>query len=736
MSKRQPAHTAPSSPARRRWLGAAALTVVVPWALPGCSSLPVIPARPSPDADAALGWIRFAEGRYQLWLPRAEMGQQVDAALRQIAAEELGVPPEAIHVARPSTADIAPVRATVGSESIALFALPLAQACATLREARAAGRTGTLQAEALPPERLRSFGPGTRWVGQGLADPALPALLRGEARYAADVRLPGMLYGRVLRAATSPDLPARLAQANEAAARAVPGFVALVRDEALTHGRSEGLGIVARTPGALDRIEAALAARWQTSGSFQPADLARAIDVDARLARGALPHTVADEQPAGAPAAAPASPPPPAPDWQPGDWPVDLRIVIDAAPHAGIEPRCAVASFGPDGRLQLWCGSQDTFFVRAVLARRLGLDAERVLVHGQRIGGAFGGRTICTVELEAAVLARAVRAPIKLQWTRAQEWQQGFHRPPSSHRIRARVADGRLQAWWHAFVSTPILLTNAALPEWLNPVTRVIGDQGAARGAALPYRAAHRRTEYALQRLPLYCGPWRGLGAGPNALAIESAIDACARAAGADPLAFRLAQVASPRLAAVLRQAAAAAGWGTPGRHLGLACGIYKGNGFAAVVAEVAARGGRWVVVKLTCALDCGRIVNPDAVRAQTEGNLVWGLGMVFGAALPVADGAVAAQGLAEAGLPRLSDVPPLQIDLLPSTQPPGAAGETAIVAAAGAIANALTAASAHRPLRFPLPADAPARHDGASAAAAGAPASAAVSAAPASATR
>lgn len=689
---------------RRRWLKGAALTVLLPaapLALTGCSSLPVIPARPEPDATTALGWVRWQGGRYHLWLPRAEMGQQVDTALRQIAAEELGVPPEAIAVARPGTADIAPVRATVGSESIALFALPLAQACATLREARAAGRSGTLVAEPRSAAELRSFRSGARWVGQGLPHPALPALLRGEPLFAADVRLPGLLYGRVLRAPTSPDLPSRLLQADEAAARAVPGFVALVRDPALTHGRAEGLGLVARTPGALDRIEAALAARWQTDGTFGPAELAAAVDVDRHLAAGRLPHTVTD-----GPVPAPAA----------GAWDVDLRIDIAAAPHGGLEPRCAVAVFEPDGRLRVWCGTQDPFFVRAVLARRLGLDRDRVLVQNQRIGGAFGGRTICTVELEAALLARAAGAPVKLQWTRAQEWQQGFHRPPSSHRLRARVADGRLQAWWHAFVSTPILLTNAALPEWLNPVTRVVGDQGAARGAALPYRAGQQRTEYALERLPLYCGPWRGLGAGPNALAIEVAIDACAQAAKADPLAFRVAHAASPRLAEVLKQAAHAAGWGMPGRRFGIACGIYKGNGYAAVVAEVAAQAGRWTVVRLTCAVDCGLVVNPDAVRAQTEGNLVWGLGMVFGAALPVAEGAVVAQGMAEAGLPRLSEVPPMHTLLVDSCEAPGAAGETAIVAAAGAIANALAAASGHRPLRFPLAADDPARRRGAGA--------------------
>lgn len=681
---------------RRTLLGGAGLTVL----LAGCGALPVIPKRPLPEAGDAQGWIRYADGRYTLWLPRAEMGQHVDTALLRIAGAELDVPAESITLQLPATDQIAPVRATVGSESIALFALPLAQACATLREAVAAGRTeGELMAEPRPATRLRAFRPGALAAGSAVAHPAGQALVRGQPLFTADVRRPGALFGRVLRSPASPDLPSRLVAADEAAARAVPGFVALVRDPLLTHGQAEGLGLVARTPGALDRIEAALAPRWAVSGDFDADAVLETLDVDRALEEDALPHAVVDariDEPAG-------------------PWDVDLRVHIAAAPHAAIEPRCAVAEFDADGRLRVWTGTQDAFYVRAVLARRLGRDAEAITVHGQRMGGAFGGRTLCTVELEAAVLARAVSAPVKLQWTRAAEMQQGFHRPPSSHRLRARVVGGRLQTWWHAFVSSPILFTNAALPAWLHPVTRFTGDAGVARGADMPYRVPHKRTEYALRRLPLYTGPWRGLGAGPNALAVESAVDECAHHAGADPLAFRLAQVTDPRLARVLQRAAEAAGWHDTrprGRHLGLACGIYKLNSYAAVVAEVMAVQGRWRVIRLVCAHDCGPVVHADGVRAQCEGNLVWGLGMVFGGALPLAGGGVAASGFDEVPMPRLPEVPAMHVVLIDEGDAGtavGGAGETAIVAAAGAIANALRAASGVRLTRFPLAADDPA---------------------------
>jgi isoquinoline 1-oxidoreductase subunit beta len=333
-------------------------------------------------------------------------------------------------------------------------------------------------------------------------------------------------------------------------------------------------------------------------------------------------------------------------------------------------------------------------------------------VHACRVGGAFGGRTLVTVELEAALLARAAGVPVKLQWSRAQELQLGFHRPPSSHRLRARLAGGRLQAWQHRFVSSHILFTNAGLPPWLQAVAGFFGDNGVARGAQLPYEVPRKHVAYAAERLPVFTGPWRGLGAGPNGFAIESMIDACAHHAGIDPLTFRRTHLAQqPRLLRVLDRVAAAAGWGRPlaaaepgwRRGRGIACGIYKGTGYAAVVAEVkvelATRRVR--AQQLWCAHDCGLVINPDAVRAQCEGNLVWGLAMVLGEQLPLAGSAVGGS-IGALGLPRLADVPPMQVLLVDEGDAPGGAGETAIVAAGAAVANAIHAATGQRPLRPP----------------------------------
>ena len=676
---------------RRTFLGlGAGLSVAF---LAGCS-LPVIPKRPDPTPEAALGWIRYVDGRYVLSLPRAEIGQNIATALKQVACDELGVGWDEVDLHLPATIDIAHARATVGSDSVKDYALPLAQACATLREAVAAGQTdGVLTAEPRPIGALRAFAAGARHVGKPMPIEQADAIVRGAPVYAADIRRPGMAYGRVLRAPATPEFTSSPAGWNAAAARAQPDFVALVEDPLLRQGESIGLGIVAETPGALDRIADALDIRWRIDGNVDQVEIDERIDIDRRLTKGSLSYDLVDE-----------------PVDRDGPWDVDLRLDVPPAAHAPIEPRAAVAEFG-DAGLQMWIGSQDIFYVRDVMARRFGLDDEQVAVHGRRVGGAFGGKTICTVELEAAVLARAAARPVKVQWTRDQEYRQGFHRPPSSHRIRARVRDGRIEDWWHGFACSHIIFTNAGLPPWLQRMTDFIGDRGVARGAIPPYRMTQRRIEHDLERLPILTGPWRGLGAGPNVTAIECAMDECARQACMDPVAFRLAHIEDPRLAGVLRRVAATAGWdesrSPPWKGRGVACGIYKEMSYAAVVADVAVDDGAVAVTRLWCAHDCGRVINPDQVRAQCEGNLVWGLGMALTDKLPVADGGVAAASFADAPIPRFDQVPPMEIVLVDNGEPPTGAGETAIVATTGAILNAIRDATGVRPTRLPVtPAD------------------------------
>ncbi len=657
------------------------------------SQVPVIPKRPDPDPEAALGWIAWHDGRYTLTLPRAEMGQNIATALKQVACAELDVSWDVVDLRLHDTL-VPRVKATVGSESVQLFAEPLAQACASLRDAIAAGRTeGPVSIAPRPVSDLRSL------HRRGLIG-AAPELVQGREivtggpLFAADVARPGIVFGRVLRAPAPPDVASRPLRWNVEAAQSVPGFVAIVEECGPPIGKARGLGILAQRPGALDAIAEALVVTWDIDDLHPRADVATAIDVDRRLAEGPLRHRVLD----GAPEA--------------GRWDVDLRIDIPLAAHAPIEPRAAVAEW-QDGALNVWAGTQDAFYIRDYLADAFGLSEDAITVQSCRIGGAFGGKTICTVEAEAAALAAAAGAPVKVQWTRAQELAFAFHRPPSSHRIGARVRDGRITDWDHAQVSSHILFTAAVVPAWMQRGTdMLIGDGGVARGMAAPYFLGRARAAYAAVRLPVHTGPWRGLGAGPNGLAIESAMDEAARVAGADPLDFRIAHAADPRLAAVLERVREISGWDRDGSSSvadarigrGVACGIYKEKSYAAAVAEVAVDPrGRVRVTGLWGVHDCGLVINPDEVRAQCEGNLVWSIGMVLSDGLPIEDGRVVAENFGEAPIPAAFDVPPIMIDLLDTVAPPAGAGETMIVAGPGAIANAIRAATGVRPVGFPV---------------------------------
>ncbi|HSG91980.1 MAG TPA: molybdopterin cofactor-binding domain-containing protein, partial [Pseudomonadales bacterium] len=350
------------------------------------SRVPVIPERPDPDIATALGWIAHADGRFILTLPRAEMGQNIATALKQVACAELGAGWDAVDTVMHAS-DMARVKATVGSESVMLFAGPLAQACAALRDALAVGQaTGIVAVTERPVSELRALRVG----GPIGASPEIAqgrGIVTGAPLFAADVRLPGMLFGRVLRAPASVETASRPIRWRVEAARAVAGFVAVVEDCGPPRGKACGLGSVATRPGALEAIAEALQVDWDVAGLPLRSDIGGAIDIDVRLSEGELPHEVLG----GAPAE--------------GDWDVDLRLDVPLAAHGPIEPRGAVAAWDA-GELRVWAGTQDAFYVRDVLADTFGLRTGAVVVQSCRIGGAFGGKTICTVEAEAAALAR------------------------------------------------------------------------------------------------------------------------------------------------------------------------------------------------------------------------------------------------------------------------------------------------------------------------------------------
>lgn len=668
--------------------------------------LPVLPHRRDPtDADAE-AWVSLRpDGMIEIASPRAELGQGIASGFRRIVASAMDVPVARVRFCDPATDRVRPALATVGSDGIRLFGPPLDRAARRLRAAAirravamagGAADGGHLAADGVAFDSGATVGyaaltraplllsPDEELPSASLPSPSGEAVEPDGIRslvtaakpfYADDVQLPGMAFGRVVK----PPRPGAVAAHFEAtAAEALPGVLAVIAME-------EGIGIVTERRHLLDVAEERLAVVWTGGIAVDQAtvDAAVAITTETGDEHRLVKRGSADKKLRG----------------------VDLVLEVAMAAHAAIEPRTAVARI-QDNLLEVWTGSQDVAFVRSVLSSEFG--EMEVVVRGCRVGGGFGARTIVAVEREAARLAAATGRPVKVRWTRAEEHRNGFHRPPSVHRVSAAADEtGRIASVTHRIRSGHVIFTSAAMSPLLQAVTSLVADPGVARGAVPPYDAEALDIAFEDVRLPVPTGPWRGLGAGPNGWAIETIVDALARRCGVDPLDMRLASLGPDRarLRLVLERVAAMAGWRArkqrPGRGFGLACGIYKEAAFAAVVAEVETTMTGVRLVKLWCAHDCGAVVDPDRVRAQIEGNLVWSIGMVLSEGLPIEDGAVVAD-YAACGLPTLSQVPPIEVELVGHDHPPGGAGETAITAGPTAIATAIAEATGVPITRLP----------------------------------
>ncbi|WP_037371376.1 xanthine dehydrogenase family protein molybdopterin-binding subunit [Salipiger mucosus] len=398
---------------------------------------------------------------------------------------------------------------------------------------------------------------------------------------------------------------------------------------------------------------------------------------------------------------------------------ISAEFRTSMAAHAAMEPRAAVADVGPD-KAEIWCGTQDPYFVRARIAALLGRRRADIVIHPQRMGGAFGGRVACGAAEQATRLSAMVGRPVRVQWDREAEFRNSYMQPPFAHRVSAEVnAAGTLTRWMQDFVSAPITTGPvSALGDGMSQfiaagIDWFSADTGTARGAEHPYSAAIQRIRYSDIRTDLPFGPWRGLGAGPNTFVTESVMDELAEAVDMDPVAFRLHNLASghDRLAHVLKRVAKLSGWaGRASQEAstgaqGVACGIYKGMTYVAAVAQIEAlHAQREIRVrKVWCVQDCGCVVNPDQVRAMIMGNIVWGCGMALKEELTLDGTSVRQDNFDTYEIMRNDACPDVEIELVPSEEPPAGAGEAALVSIAPAITNAVHAATGNRIRRLPI---------------------------------
>jgi isoquinoline 1-oxidoreductase len=353
--------------------------------------------------------------------------------------------------------------------------------------------------------------------------------------------------------------------------------------------------------------------------------------------------------------------------------------------HAPLEPRAAVADWR-DGKLTVWTGTQRPFGVRGELSRAFGISEDRVRVIMPDTGSAYGGKHTGEAAIEAARLARAVRRPVKLVWSREEECTWAYFRPAGVIEIESKVnPDGTIAAWeLHNY------------------------NSGSA-GIHSPYGTPNEQTRFHGAESPLRQGSYRGLAATANHFAREVHIDELAHLVKMDPLAFRLKNLKDERVRAVLQAAAKAFGWGkmkaAPRHGYGIACGTEKGGYVASCVEVLADRATSKIrLLRVVTAFECGAIVNPDGLKNQVEGAVIQGIGGALFEAIEFADGKILNPRFSRYRVPRFGDTPQLETILLDRKDLPSAgAGETPIVALAPSVGNAIFDATGVRLRSLPL---------------------------------
>ena len=658
-----------------RIFGVMGAGVLVLASVPGSAQESGRTGQQSASSDVS-AWVHIDEhGRITGYTGKTEIGQNIRTSLAQAIADELRVPLNRVSLVMADT-DLVPFdQGTFGSQSTPRMAPQLARAAAAAREMlldRAAAQwnvdratLGVKDGQIVGQGHSAGFGeitkgqklvgavpagvspsPVAQWTSRGTAEKKVAGLdfVTGRHRFTPDITRPGMLYGAIIRPA---GYTGTLTSMDDGAARALKG-VTIVRDGTFA-------GVVAPTERLARRAVTSIKAEWSV-----PSDLASSQTLYEQLkktgstggGRGGAP-TMAGDIPAARAAAART---------------FDASYRIPYIAHVPLEPRSAVAEWN-DGKLTVWTGTQRPFGVRTELAEAFRIPETQVRVIVPDTGSAYGGKHTGEFAVEAARLAKAVSKPVKLVWTRAEEFAFGYFRPAGVIEVKAAVnGTGRITAW--------------EFDNWNSGPSAI----------QTPYDVANRRIQFHQSESPLRQGSYRGLAATANHYVREMHMDAIARALGVDAVEFRLTHLTDERMRNVLTAAAQRVGWpqtSSPDRALGIACGTEKGS-YIATAAELSRADKGFKVERLVVTFECGAIVNPDGLKNQVEGSVVQGLGGALFEAIEFAGGKLANGTMAQYRVPRFKDVPVIDVVLLDRRDLPSAgAGETPIVCVAPAIGSA-----------------------------------------------
>jgi len=619
-------------------------------------------------------WLHIAEnGVVTAYTGKAEVGQNIRTSLTQAVAEELRAPVSAIKIVMGDT-DLTPYDAgTFGSRTTPDMFPQLRKAAAAARETMLDLAAEQLKVERgsllatngkithQPTKQSLSYGqlskgqklmkaigeaplaPSTQWqvAGKTLHKITGRDIVTGKHQYTPDIKLPGMLHGRVLRPSAFGATPASI---DTLAAEKLPG-VTIVRD-------GDFVGVTAPSQEAAARAVEAIRPEWKTTPQVSAKDL--------------FEHLKKTPNPPGAaPAALTES-------LAAAHQKLERTYTIAYIAHAPLEPRAAVAEW-KDGKLTVWTGTQRPFGVRGELAAAFRIPEPSVRVIVPDTGSGYGGKHTGEMAVEAARLAKAAGKPVKLVWTREEEFTWAYFRPAGVIDVTSGVnKDGVITAWdFHNYNSG-----NAGL----RPV----------------YAIQNQRNEFHRSDSPLRQGSYRALASTANHFAREVHIDELAASVKMNPLEFRLKNLKDERLRAVLEAAAKAFGWGktkpASNHGFGIAGGFEKA-GYVANCVEVAVdrASGRVKLVRIVTAFECGAIVNPDGLKNQVEGSVIQGIGGALFEAIDFADGKILNPRFSRYRVPRFSDTPKLETVLLDRKDLPSAgAGECPIVGLAPAVSGAI----------------------------------------------
>jgi isoquinoline 1-oxidoreductase beta subunit len=664
------------------------------------------------DAFAPNAWISIApDGAVRLVSDRNEMGQDVYTSLTMLLAEELEVDPHTVSVAQASVDPAYENKAlgaqvTGASTSIRDAWDPLRQAGATARsmlvaaaashwnvpasECRAEqgrvlhgdkqlayGALATAAARQPVPKDVPLKSPDRFTViGKPLHRLDGPPKARGQARFGIDVRPPGMLYAALL---PCPVLGGKVATLDADAARKRVGVREVVNI-------GEAVAIVADHYWTAKSALADLKVTWDEGPGATLDDAAIRAQLEASLGEdGAVVKQAGDA----------------AAVFAKGASPLEATYSGQMLAHAALEPVNCTARVGRDG-VDVWASTQYPQGAQTIAAEAAGVAPAAVRIHAQLIGGGFGRRLDVDFVAQAVAIARAVPdVPVQLIWSREDDVRQDFYRPPSLHRLRGALAGDALVALQHKLASASV--TSRWAPGFVKDGIDPFMNEGTAN---LTYAIPNLEFRTVMREVGIRVGYWRSVSNALNAFAFEGFMDELAHAAGQDPVAFRLALLAgNPRQRAVIERVAQDAIW-TKGAGKGRAVGIAAMECYethVALVAEVSGSADAVHIERLRFAVDPGIAVHPDQVVAQLQSGAVTGLLGALRAKITLKNGRVEQGNFDRFPLPRITDVPPIDVALIESGARPGGMGEVGVPLVAPAIANAVFALTGKRIRSLPL---------------------------------